>query len=155
MTLKEIKEETKKNEILQELVKIIREQLWDSKKAFNGDNGNELRKYINFQDELTINDDTDIVLRGSRIVIPSSLRNRAISIAHEGHQGLVKTKQLIREKILFPGIDKTVKDMIGSCIACQANSNPNPPTPLKTNELPPEPWYTIHLDFCGCIFSFS
>ena len=149
MTLKEIKEETKKDEILQELVKIIREQLWDSKKAFNGDNGNELRKYINFQDELTINDDTDIVLRGSRIVIPSSLRNRAISIAHEGHQGLVKTKQLIREKIWFPGIDKAVKDMIGSCIACQANSNPNPPTPLKMNELPPEPWHTVHLDFCG------
>ena len=159
MTLKEIKEETKKDEILQELVKIIREQLWDSKKAFNGDNGNELRKYINFQDELAINDDTDIVLRGSRIVIPSSLRNRAISIAYEGHQGLVKIKQLIREKIWFPGIirekiwfpgiDKTVKDMIGSCIACQANSNPNPPSPLKMNELPPEPWHTVHLDFCG------
>ena len=88
-------------------------------------------------------------MRGSRIVIPSSLQNRAISIAHEGHQGLVKTKQLIREKIWFPGIDKTVKDMIGSCIACQANSNPNPPTPLKMNELPPEPWYTVHLDFCS------
>ncbi len=78
MTLKEIKEETKKDEILQELVKIIREQLWDSKKAFNGDNGNELRKYINFQDELTINDDTDIVLRGSRIVIHHVTRHMIV-----------------------------------------------------------------------------
>ena len=34
--------------------------------------------------------------------------------------------------------------MTGSCIACQANS-----TPLKMNELPPEPRHTVHLDFCG------
>ena len=88
-------------------------------------------------------------MRGSRIVIPRSLQHRAISIAHEGHQGLVKTKQLIREKIWFPVIDKAVRDMIGSCIACQANSHPNPPTPLKMNDLPPKPWRTIHLDFCG------
>lgn len=115
----------------------------------SGENNDELRKYINISDELTVNDETNIILRGSRIIIPTSLRPRAIALAHEGHQGLVKTKQLVREKIWFPGIDKTVEEMIGGCLACQANSIPNPPTPLKMNELPPEPWHTIHLDFCG------
>ena len=151
MTLQEIKDATKKDKTLEGLAKIIREQLWDSKPKWhelNTDN-DDIRKYINVRDELTINDEADIVLRGSRIVIPRSLQHRAISIAHEGHQGLVKTKQLIREKIWFPGIDKAVKDMIGSCIACQANSHPNPPIPLKMNDLLREPWHTIHLDLCG------
>jgi hypothetical protein len=125
--------------------------LWDSKPKWhelNTDN-DDIRKYINVRDELTINDEADIAFRGPRIVIPRSLQHRAISIAHEGHQGLVKTKQLIREKIWFPGIYKAVRDMIGNCIACQANSHPNPPTPLKMNDLLPEPWHTIHLDFCA------
>ncbi|CAB4045358.1 Hypothetical predicted protein, partial [Paramuricea clavata] len=107
MTLQEIKDETKKDKTLQGL----REQLWDSKPKWhelNTDN-DDIHKYINVRDELTINDEADIVLRGSRIVIPHSLQHRAISIAHEGHQGLVKTKQLIREKIWFPGIDKAVR----------------------------------------------
>ena len=57
----------------------------------------------------------NIILRGTRIVIPSGLRKRAMELAHEGHQGLVKTKQLIRETVWFPGIDKEVKQMIDYC----------------------------------------
>lgn len=37
------------------------------------------------------------VLRGDRIVIPAKLRQRMIEIAHEGHQGRVRTKQLTME----------------------------------------------------------
>lgn len=33
-----------------------------------------------------------IVLRGSRIVIPQAARRRMLMLAHEGHQGIVKTK---------------------------------------------------------------
>jgi len=47
-----------------------------------------------------------VPLRRPRIVIPSSLLKRSVRrLAHESHQGIVKTKVLIREKILFPGID--------------------------------------------------
>ena len=45
--------------------------------------------------ELTIVD--RMVLRGDRIVVPAKLRQRMVEIAHEGHQGLVQTKQLLRE----------------------------------------------------------
>ena len=81
-------------------------------------------------------------------MIPKALRDRAISIAHKGHQGLVKTKQLLHEKIWFPRID-SVKQKIDKCIACQANSSGNHPDPLQMSILPPEPWHTVHMDFCG------
>lgn len=73
--------------------------------------------------------------KGSRIVIPEKLE-RAVSITHEGHQGLVRKKQLLREKVWFPGIDKYVKTVIDTCIACQANSAKNRPEPLQMSQLP-------------------
>ena len=62
--------------------------------------------------ELTLNEHDGIILRGSRIVLPESLRLKAIQIAHAGHQGLVKTKQLLREKVWYPGIDKLGKHTV-------------------------------------------
>ena len=49
-------------------------------------NVDELKFFSKVQEELTVNKDSNIVLRGTQIVIPSTLRNRAIELAHEGHQ---------------------------------------------------------------------
>eukprot|EP00795_Rhopilema_esculentum_P001944 gene1944-17482_t len=65
------------------------------------------------------------------------------------HQGIVKTKQLLREKIWFPNIDKSVKDVLANCLPCQAIGPENRPAPLHMNELPPKPWHTVHIDHCG------
>ena len=34
-----------------------------------------------------------VVLQGTRIVIPEKLWNRVLDLSHEGHQGNVKTKE--------------------------------------------------------------
>ena len=39
------------------------------------------------------------------MVVPTKLQERVVELAHQGHQGMVKTKRLIREKVWFPGID--------------------------------------------------
>ena len=82
-------------------------------------------------------------------MIPTAPQQRATSLAHEGHQGIVKTKKLLREKVWFPGIDQKVAQMIEGCIACQANGRENCPQPLQMSTLPPAPWHTVHVDFCG------
>ena len=58
----------------------------------------QLRLFVNVKDELTASSDSNLILRGNHIVIPASLQQRAVEIAHEGHQGIVKTKKLLREK---------------------------------------------------------
>ena len=40
----------------------------------------------------------ELLLRGMRIVIPNTLRDRVLKIAHEGHQGKLKTKTRLRSK---------------------------------------------------------
>lgn len=41
------------------------------------------------------------------------------------------------------------KNLIQNCIACQANSPPDPPQPLQMIPLPPKPWHTMNVDLCG------
>lgn len=82
-------------------------------------------------------------------MIPLSLQPRALSLAHEGHQGIVKTKQLLREKVWFPGIDKQVEGLISSCIPCQSATPSTEHQPLQMSDLPDGPWQKISIDFCG------
>ena len=77
------------------------------------------------------------------------MQQKAIDIAHESHQGLSKTKALLREKIWFLGIDELAKRTIDSCLACQAVGRSPPPEPIKQAEMPKAPWEILHIDFCG------
>jgi transposase InsO family protein len=97
--------------------------------------------------ELTATPAGDLLLRGSRIVIPAALQKQAVSLAHEGHQGLVKTKALIREKVWFPGIDRLVEQAVESCIACQAATPQVKREPLQMSKLPVAPWKELSADF--------
>ena len=54
----------------------------------------DLRPYKLVRSELSIAN--GILLRGSGIVVPKALQRRVVNISHEGHQGIVKTKQLLR-----------------------------------------------------------
>lgn len=87
----------------------------------------------------------NLLLKGSKIIIPKELQKKVITLAHEGHQGIVKTKKLLREHIWFPGIDKTVEAAIKDCIYCQAATVTNNYEPLQMSELPKSPWK----EFCG------
>ena len=90
-----------------------------------------------------------VVTRGHQLVIPKSLQEPVISICHEGHLGNVKTKQLPRSRIWFPGIDKSVERRIASCIPCQASTNSSQREPLRMSPTPKGPWLQVSADFCG------
>ena len=43
-------------------------------------------------------------------MVPRKFR-RVLDLAHEGHQGIVKTKERLRSKVWWPGIEKKVQRM--------------------------------------------
>ena len=51
------------------------------------------------KDEISVSPD-GIIMRGVRIFIPKTLRRKALTLAHESHQGIEKTKAQVREKIV-------------------------------------------------------
>ena len=81
--------------------------------------------------------------------MPHSLRQRAVDIAHESHQGIQKTKALLREKVWFPQINNIVKNTIEKSVTCQAVASPNPPEPLAMTQMPKSQWEVLNIDFSG------
>lgn len=74
----------------------------------SGVNLDELTAIRSVRDELTVHSD-DVLLRSNRIVLPQTLRRRAVQVSHEGHQGMAKTEAYLRSKVWFPGMDGAVK----------------------------------------------
>jgi transposase InsO family protein len=98
--------------------------------------------------ELTMTTD-GILMRGNRIVVPASLQHQFIRIAHSGHMGLVKTKQLLRQHVYFPHMDNMVEQAIRTCNECQLNTKLRQATPCQVSEMPSGPWENLSIDFYG------
>ena len=117
MTLVKIQKGTLADNTLQKLVQIIEENSWHIIRNLSPDSEidkEELQSFAKIRCELTVSQNRNIILRGSRIIIPKSLRLRAILIAHESRFGLVKTKQLLREKFGFLDSTKILKRRLTS-----------------------------------------
>ena len=124
---------------MQALIKEIETDRWTSP---------EVQDYKRLKDEFLVYN--GVVLRMNRIFIPPTLRSRPVELAHLGHQGIVKTKQLIRDKVWFPGIDKLTEDKVKNCLSCQAaTAKSPPPEPLRMITLPSAPWKEVAVDFAG------
>ena len=88
-----------------------------------------------------------LVMRGTQIVIPRDLQWDIIALAHEGHQGLTKTKQYLRSRVWFPGMDRKTTDHTATCRPCQAANSRCNPLFLKPSQMPDRPWQKIVIDF--------
>ena len=85
---------TAQDATLQEVMRLISNGQWNNLKPVNGVDPRTLKIFANVGNE-RISVDGNIFLRGNRIVIPDALQKRVIELAHEGHQGLVKTFSLL------------------------------------------------------------
>ncbi|XP_022795609.1 uncharacterized protein K02A2.6-like [Stylophora pistillata] len=138
MTTREVEEHSHRDAEVSELRRCIREGVWNNK---------ECVKYIPVKDELCAIG--KVVLRGTRIVIPQTLRQQVLAIAHEGHVGIVATKLRLRTKVWWPGIDKDAEQYVRSCHGCQLVGQATPPEPLMPTELPLGKWQDLSLDLLG------
>ena len=116
MTVSEVKQSTHADTTLQAIIEALRNNSWHSTFETPSPlvNSQDLHALYNIRDELCVSDDHDLLLRSHRLILPHALRQRALHIAHEGNQGLTKTKQLLRENIWFPGIDGLRKSNLAS-----------------------------------------
>lgn len=140
MTLVEVRHETMKDSVLQTVITVIKElkgKTWTHlKQTMSSACHAKLKAYHKLRHELTVNASQEIVLRGNRLVLPHTLYQKATQLAHVGHMGIVKTKQLVREKVWFPSIDAEVEKAVQGCIPCQATTLQHHSEPLKMSHLP-------------------
>ena len=144
LTLEEIERETKTDPVLSKIFHLLKEGKLN-KRSLNQDP--DLKPYAKISDEFSLI--RNIIVRGDRVVIPKSLINRVIRLSHEGHQGIVKTKQFLRSIAWFLGMNNIIEKHVGRCKPCQASVNTPVQEPVKNTELPDHPWQKVDIDFLG------
>ena len=150
MTIEEICESTNRDKTLQNVIECLETDTWYKYKT-----DQSMDIFSRLREELTVRklSNGSVLLRDNRLIIPNELQLKVVQLAHQGHQGIVRTKSLLREKVWFPNIDKQVEDMCKSCIPCLASVPKNESEPLKMSELPDGPWVELSADFYGPISS--
>lgn len=138
MTTREIEEASSEDREFVELRQYIKDGNWK---------GDQHKQYVPVCSELCVIG--KLILRGTRIVIPSKLRPRVLNLAHEGHPGIVSMKQRLRSKVWWPGIDREAEKFCKTCYGCQLVSSPANPEPIKSTPLPSGPWQDLAIDLLG------
>ena len=105
------------------------------------------KQYLPIRHDLTSID--CIILRDTWIVIPHTLRNRVLALAHEGHPGIVVMKRRLHSKVWLPGIDQDAERLCKSCYGCQLVSNPCKPEHMQRTEMQKGPWQDLAIDILG------
>lgn len=103
--------------------------------------------YRSVRDDLIARD--GIIVKTGCAVVPSSLQEKALRVAHEGHPSVAKMKSIIRQRVWWPGLASKVQKWVESCETCVTNGKPERPTPMQRIFAPKVVWETIAIDFNG------
>uniref|UniRef100_A0A803K669 Gypsy retrotransposon integrase-like protein 1 n=1 Tax=Xenopus tropicalis TaxID=8364 RepID=A0A803K669_XENTR len=132
---------------VQEKLRDILQSKWpNSEKKVSPD----LQPYYRIRHELSLVD--DYVVRGShRLLVPETLREKFIQLAHESHQGIVRAKQRLRELYWWPAMDADVVTAIHSCVTCQNHDKTaiTHTPPLQPVPFPDSAWEKLAIDIVG------
>ena len=111
LSLDEIAEATASDDTLQCVLKFIENDRWNLDTLPSPDADVNALKIMKVIKHEFASADGKWLLRDSRIVMPSALQERVIELAHEGHQGKVRTKLLLRSKVDFYGFHTWIQSV--------------------------------------------
>lgn len=150
MDIKEVKIASSEDKTIRKAIYFVRSGCWYQMKSLNDEDidTEELTALRSVKEEISVHGE-NILLRDKRIVLPKKLRDKAIHIAHEGHQGTTRTKSFLRSKVWFPNLRDRVEQAIKGGVACQVISPGTRMEPYKMLELPSGPWQDLSADLCG------
>ena len=102
-----------------------------------------LKPYWMVRAKLTLHH--DLLLYGSRIVIPQGLRQETMLKIHQGHQGILKCRLRVESAVWWPGVSNEVENFVKQCHTCSQRSTP-PVEPMIASKLPDYPWQKVGAD---------
>ena len=112
----------------------------------------KIQPYWTFREEWTIED--GLILKGTRIVVPSTKQAEILKLIHEGHLGLTKCMLRAKETVYWPGLNDQLEKLVLNCQLCLKYSQSKCKQPWQMSlghEIPAFPWTKIATD----IFHFK
>ena len=117
----------------------------------NGKESKDVQKHYLLIDDLVyylsnVNDDPCL-----RLFIPKHLRNFVVTQYHDqnGHMGVQKTFDSIRQKYYWPNLFKEINKYVSEYTICQTRSLQKIRPPLQETDIPPYPMAKLSLDLSG------
>lgn len=140
----EIRDAARTDEMYQHLIVLVRDGFPAGKHLLPPD----LAPFWNGREHLTV--DNGIVLRGSRLVIPESLRRRVLNDLHASHQGLDRTKRRARQIVYWPRMNNDIDNLVRACPACREYQSSQPPETPMSDPPPTIPFESVSADMFSC-----
>ncbi|XP_046865646.1 uncharacterized protein LOC124459908 [Drosophila willistoni] len=107
LTISEIMEKSMQDEEIIDAMTYLSTNSWEA---------NSSSPYYLFRWELSTVE--NVLLRGTKIVIPTILRSQVLELAHEGHPGESAMKRRLRSKVWWPRIDREAEGFAKACRDC-------------------------------------
>lgn len=139
-SLKEIQSSSEADETLQTLMDVIMSGWPDTKDTLPL----EVGPYFHIRDELSVQN--GMVFRGSRCVIPQSLRLRMLQKLHSSHIGVEGCLRRARECVYWPRMNQEVSGMIAKCETCRTFEIAQQKETFVPHDIPKRPWSVVGTD---------
>ncbi|XP_059621313.1 uncharacterized protein K02A2.6-like [Phlebotomus argentipes] len=91
----------------------------------------------------------ECLVKGMRVYIPATLRNRVLSELHEGHFGMSRMKALARNFCWWSGIDQEIEEKARNCSQCQLRKADPVQDKSHIWEEEKEAFERVHVDYAG------
>ena len=120
-------------------IKVYCYEGWPGKQSLN----DAMKPYWSNRGELSVVQ--NVLVKASRIVIPSSMRLEILDKIHEGHQGITKCRERAKSSVWWPGLSREIQDLVQQCRVCALHRD-SPPEPLIPTPLRDRPWKIVATD---------
>ena len=145
ITLARIAKETSADRNLKEIQRCLR--MGYSKIPKNATK--EVKRFGPIMQELTIVAN-GIIFKEDRIVLPESLHNLAIELAHRGsHPGQSGIERRLRFHFFFHEMYDKVRNFVTSCKGCVIFVEKKNKEPITSHKVPNQSWETVAVDLFG------
>ena len=103
----------------------------------------EIKPYWSARGQLTVSN--NLLVYGSQIVVPKAMQQVTLQKIHEGHQGILRSRQRAKTSVWWPGIQHQITNLVKQCQVCAKKFTPRS-EPLIPSTLPQYPWQKIASD---------
>ena len=114
--------------------------------ATRGELNDALAPYWNIRKSLVVSDG-NVVWYNDRVVLPHTLRLKALEILHSAHQGVSGMEDRARNIVYWPGITKDIQEKRDGCSICCKNAPSQASLPAMIPDIPSTPFESVFADF--------
>ena len=114
--LSKMRKATQDDDVLQMLITVVQEGWPDDKILLPP----QVMLYFHCRDEIVVND--GLVFKGSRVIVPESMRKEIKEALHTAHIGVESTLRRARECVYWPSMNSDIKMMISQCEICNKHN---------------------------------